>query len=187
MPSVYDLKPRFQALLRPLAGALARNGVTANQITVGTCAISIGVGLTLWQRPLWPLLPLWLFLRMAGNALDGLVAREHNQQSRFGALLNELTDPLADAFLFLPFLPIFGPVWIGSLVFLATFTELTSLAVLALSGHRPNHGPMGKSDRALALGLGAAWLALGFSLAEVFPALMALFLVATVFNRARQL
>ncbi|MBN9058691.1 MAG: hypothetical protein J0H21_05785 [Rhizobiales bacterium] len=34
MTSVYDLKPRFQALLRPLVGALVARGVTANQVTI---------------------------------------------------------------------------------------------------------------------------------------------------------
>lgn len=34
MPSVYDLKPRFQALLKPLVNSLAEAGVTANHVTV---------------------------------------------------------------------------------------------------------------------------------------------------------
>ena len=34
MPSVYDIKPRFQALLRPLVRRLAAAGTTANQVTV---------------------------------------------------------------------------------------------------------------------------------------------------------
>ena len=40
--SIYALKPRFQALLRPLAAALARAGVTANQVTVAACVVSVG-------------------------------------------------------------------------------------------------------------------------------------------------
>ena len=187
MPSVYDLKPRFQALLRPLVGRLAAIGVTPNQITLLTCAISIALGLALWRKPIWPLLPIWLFLRMALNAIDGMLAKEHGQQTRLGALLNELTDPIADAFLFLPFTAPLGPLWTGTLVFLATLTELTSLTVQTLTGARPNHGPMGKSDRALVLGGAAAWLALGGSLHEVFSPLMALLLVATVYNRAGQI
>jgi CDP-diacylglycerol--glycerol-3-phosphate 3-phosphatidyltransferase len=187
MPSVYDLKPRFQALLRPLVNRLAALGVTPNQITLLTCALSIALGLTLYHHPIWPLLPLWLFLRMALNAIDGLLAKEHNQQTRLGALLNELTDPIADAFLFLPFTAPLGPLWTGTLVFLSTLTELTSLTVQTLTGARPNHGPMGKSDRALLLGAAASWLALGGALHEVFSPLMALFLVATVYNRARQI
>ena len=42
--SIYALKPRFQALLRPLAAALAHSGVTANQATIATAAIYIAIG-----------------------------------------------------------------------------------------------------------------------------------------------
>ena len=77
MPSVYDLKPRFQALLRPLVGGLACAGAcTPNHVTVAAL-------LGLWrsaarcrlarQRPLLLLLlPAWLFVRMALNAMDGM-------------------------------------------------------------------------------------------------------------------
>ena len=34
MASIYDLKPKFQNLLRPITRALAGAGVTANQVTV---------------------------------------------------------------------------------------------------------------------------------------------------------
>jgi CDP-diacylglycerol---glycerol-3-phosphate 3-phosphatidyltransferase len=34
VPTVYALKPRFQALLRPLVDRLATAGVTANQVTI---------------------------------------------------------------------------------------------------------------------------------------------------------
>lgn len=186
MPSAYDLKPKFQALLRPVVVRLAAIGVTANQITIATCLISIALGLHLtYGAQHWILLPVWLFVRMACNAIDGMLAKEHNQATRLGALLNEMTDVIADAALLLPFVPVFGPLWTTVLVFLSTLTEFTSVAVLSITGTRPNHGPMGKSDRALALGILAGWLALGFTVHEVVPPLLALVLVATVYNRAR--
>ncbi|MEA2012673.1 MAG: CDP-alcohol phosphatidyltransferase family protein, partial [Verrucomicrobiota bacterium] len=40
-----DLKPAFQNLLRPICRALARAGVTANQITVAALLGSIVIGL----------------------------------------------------------------------------------------------------------------------------------------------
>ncbi len=44
-------------------------------------------------QPLWyALLPVWMLLRMALNAVDGMLAREFGQQSRLGAYLNELSD-----------------------------------------------------------------------------------------------
>ena len=190
MPSVYALKPRFQALLRPLVNRLAAIGVTANQVTVGTCVVSIALGLDLtYGSRRWLLLPVWLFLRMALNAIDGMLAREHNQASRLGALLNELTDVIADAALLLPFafLPGWNPVIVGAVVVLSGATEMTSLAGQSLTGVRRNDGPMGKSDRALVQAAVATWVGLGWQAHEVIAPLMALLLVATVYNRARHI
>ena len=39
--SLYQLKPRFQDLLRPFVSWLYRLGVTANQVTVCACAVSL--------------------------------------------------------------------------------------------------------------------------------------------------
>lgn len=39
--SVYRLKPAFVALLRPFARGLAAVGVTANQVTVAACLLSL--------------------------------------------------------------------------------------------------------------------------------------------------
>ena len=101
MASVYDLKPRFVALLRPLAGRLARAGVTANMVTLAAMADSIIVGsvLALWPdcQVLWLMLPAFLFLRMAANAVDGILAREFAMKSSLGAILNEVGDVVSDA------------------------------------------------------------------------------------------
>jgi len=87
--TLYDLKPRFQALLRPLVTRLAAAGVTANRVTVAAVLVSLGVGAFVFFNAgaRWPylLLPLWFFLRMALNAVDGMLAREFGQQSALGA------------------------------------------------------------------------------------------------------
>ena len=188
MPSVYALKPKFQALLRPIANRLAAIGVTANQVTVATCLMSIALGLDLaYGTRQWWMLPVWLFLRMACNAIDGMLAREHNQATRLGALLNELTDVLADAALLLPFayLPNWNPAVVGTVIVLAGLTEMTSAVGQTLTGNRRNDGPMGKSDRALFQGILGTWLALGREPSEWLAPLMAILVVATICNRAR--
>ena len=85
MPSVYKLKPAFQNRLRPLTIALAGKGVTANQITVLAAIISALQGVWIYNQPTNPIallfLPLVLFIRMALNAIDGMLAREHGQKS----------------------------------------------------------------------------------------------------------
>ena len=88
MATIYDLKPQFQKLLRPLAANLAKRGFTANDVTLGALLLSAvhGAWLALMPAWRWPLLllPVTLFLRMAFNAIDGMMAREHGQASARG-------------------------------------------------------------------------------------------------------
>ena len=67
MPSVYELKPKFQQLLRPFTAALYRAGITANGVTIFAAVASVGYGLWLALLPgsRWPwlLLPTFLLLR----------------------------------------------------------------------------------------------------------------------------
>ncbi|MCC5845393.1 MAG: CDP-alcohol phosphatidyltransferase family protein [Verrucomicrobia bacterium] len=157
--TVYDLKPRFQARLRPVCQRLADLGVTANQVTLAAVGLSAAAGgfmaLAPASRLPWLLLPAVLLLRMALNAVDGILAREHNMKSPLGALLNELGDVLSDAFLYLPFARL--PAWPGTLVvilvLLAGLTEMTGLMGAVLGGERRYDGPMGKSDRAVVFGI----------------------------------
>ncbi|WKB53926.1 CDP-alcohol phosphatidyltransferase family protein [Eleftheria terrae] len=169
--SIYQLKPRFQALLRPAVAGLARRGVTANQVTLAACAASVALGLALYvvrPAPAWlALLPLWLFLRMALNAVDGMLAREHGQQSRLGAYLNELTDVLSDAALYLP-LAAYAPFdgfWIATIALLAALSEMAGVLGQTLGASRRYDGPMGKSDRAFVFGA----LALAMAVAHPLP------------------
>ena len=169
MATIYDLKPKFQGLLRPLANKLAAAGVTANQVTLFACAWSIAHGLLIALNPtsrlLLVLLPVTLFIRMALNAIDGMLAREHGQKSKLGAILNELTDVVSDAALYLPLALVAGlaavPIVIAAL--LAGLSEMTGVVAQAIGAGRRYDGPMGKSDRAFAFGLLAFLLGIGFA------------------------
>jgi len=195
MASVYDLKPAFQRLLRPLCGALARAGVTANQVTVAAAVLSLAAGaLVAWRLAArWPLLliPGVLLVRMALNAIDGMLAREHGQKSALGGILNELGDVVSDAALYLPLalVPGIAPWLVVILVLLAGLTEMTGVVAVQIGASRRYDGPAGKSDRAVALG--ALCLALGLGVpagawTNVFLALLSAALVLTVVNRSRQ-
>lgn len=159
MHSVYAFKPRFQSLLRPLSRWLARSGVTANQVTVLAMLLSaaMGAAIAAWAGQRWPLLilPGVLLIRMALNALDGMLAREHNMQSRLGAVLNELGDVLSDGALYLPLalVPGMPAAMIAVLVLLAVIGEMAGVIGVQIGGRRRYDGPLGKSDRALALSL----------------------------------
>lgn len=193
--SIYALKPKFQALLRPLTTALARAGVTANQVTVAAAVVSVALGLLLVvrgdDRALFLLVPLWMFLRMAFNAIDGMLAREFGQKSRLGAYLNELTDVISDSALYLPFalVPPFSPLWTGTVIVLAVISEYAGVLGPMVGATRRYDGPMGKSDRAFLFGALGLWLGLAGSVPEwvgyVMP-IMAVALVATIVNRVRR-
>jgi len=189
--TLYDLKPVFQARLRPLAGRLAARGITANQVTIAAALISLLVGGLIWlsgARIAFLLLPFWYGLRMAFNAVDGMLAREHGQKSRLGAFLNELGDVVSDAALIAPFavLPVFYGFAVGLVVVLALLTEFAGVLAEALGGGRRYDGPMGKSDRALVFGSAGAWIGLSLPLpgwSVLFLYVLAALLVWTVVNR----
>lgn len=177
-----------------MARAIANAGGTANQVTVLAAIGSAVVGALIYVYPAasWPLLLVgpWLFVRMALNAIDGMLAREHGQKSALGGVLNELTDVLSDAALYLPFACVagFGPVLIVLVVFLATLTEMTGVICVQIGASRRYDGPFGKSDRAFAFGAMGLIVGLtGSSGAWInwLLAAMIVLLVLTVLNRAR--
>ena len=195
MLSIYQLKPRFQNLLRPLVQRLYDNGTTANQITVLAAVISILVGtvIALFASHTWlfALIPLWMILRMALNAIDGMLAREFGQQSRLGAYLNELCDVVADSALILPFalLPDVSLLLVLAVTLLALFSEYAGVLGPMVGASRRYDGPLGKSDRAFILGVLATGIALGWLGAlwiNGVLALVAALLVYTLINRVRQ-
>jgi CDP-diacylglycerol---glycerol-3-phosphate 3-phosphatidyltransferase len=165
--SVYDLKPKFQNLLRPLCEALARAGITANQVTLSAAVMSVASGAVIWAThgAAWALLllPPVLFVRMALNAIDGMLAREFVQKSALGAVLNELGDVVSDTALYLSFATIVGvnAALVGLVVAIAIMTEMAGVVAIQIGASRRYDGPFGKSDRAVFFGALALLLGLG--------------------------
>ncbi len=199
MATLYDIKPRFQALLRPLVRALADRGVTPNQVTGLALVLSLASGGLLAALPGqgWILIVLAavLFARMALNAVDGMLAREHGLATRFGALFNEIADVASDTALYLGLAVALAPYGIASQAVIAfavagLIAEFAGVLAPLIGAARRYDGPMGKSDRALVAGAVAVWVALGLPLAGgllpdlVFMAAAALGLW-TVVNRIR--
>ncbi|MGJ5675789.1 MAG: CDP-alcohol phosphatidyltransferase family protein [Nostochopsis sp.] len=169
MPSIYQLKPVFQNQLRPLVNRLATAGVTANQVTVVAIALSslTGGAIAIWHQREWLLLlvPLALFVRMALNAIDGMLAHEHDMKTPLGAILNELGDVVADAVLYLPFslIPGISGIFVVPIVILSVISELAGVLGVTTGGKRQYDGPMGKSDRAFVFSLVALFLTCGLT------------------------
>lgn len=193
--SVYQLKPKFQALLRPLVQKMYRAGVTANQVTIGACVGSLViagvVALLASHGWIFWLIPLWMFIRMALNAIDGMLAREFGQKSGLGAYFNELCDVIADSALFLvfAFIPAVCASLVVLIVILSMLTEYAGVMGPLVGASRRYDGPMGKSDRALAFGVMSAGVAIGWlplTWINLLLCLLALLLVYTVINRIKQ-
>ncbi|WP_374574512.1 CDP-alcohol phosphatidyltransferase family protein [Acinetobacter sp.] len=204
MPSIYQLKPAFQNLLRPLVRALYRMGVSANAVTLSAMFISVGLAAGLYAYYLthavnWLILlfPLWMLLRMAFNAIDGMLAREFQQQSKLGAFYNELCDIISDTALYLCLIA-FSAVQNELLLlaaFLAILAEYAGVMAPLVGQERRYDGPMGKSDRAFWFSLiciillAQHWLAFSaqllFYLCSGLLALINLLLCLTVYNRIK--
>jgi len=195
MASIYDLKPRFQALLRPTVERLAAAGVTANQVTLAAMVLSIVAGAVIalfaGSRLVLLILPLTLFARMALNAIDGMLAREHSQKSRLGALLNEIGDVVSDLALYLALVPALGAYGVAATPIVAfavgaVLTEFAGVLGQTIGGGRRYDGPMGKSDRAAAVGTTAflhALFGLPVVLLDGIFVTLALTTLWTVWNR----
>lgn len=193
--TIYDLKPAFQNLLRPVCRALAAAGITANQVTIAALLVSFAVGALFALRPDVPwvalLIPAWLFLRMALNAIDGMLAREHNMQSELGGFLNELSDVAADAALYLPFalVPGISAELVIAIVILSTLTEMAGVVAVQVGASRRYDGPMGKSDRAFVFGLLGLLLGLGLEpgwWVNGALGVVAILAAVTILNRVRR-
>ena len=176
-------------------GSLASSGITANQVTILAMLLSFAAGGMIYMFPAqhWPLLtiPIVLFVRMALNAIDGMLARDHNMKSSLGALLNELGDVLSDVALYLPLALIEGinAGWLVVIVLLAVISEMAGVVAVQIGAQRRYDGPMGKSDRAFLFG--AIGLVLGMGIdpqpwMDYLLVIVFLLLCLTIINRAHK-
>lgn len=195
--TTYSLKTQFQNLLRPFAYRLNDWGITPNQTTVITCLLSFTyAALVVYvQLPiLFYLFPVFFVVRMALNAIDGIMAKEKNKITKLGAILNEIGDVLSDAVLAAVFFFVSGVnvnyLWL--FIYLSLFVECAGLWAYLLKHERFYNGPLGKSDRGIILTLmafNAGWMLHSPGTAKLFINEILLvslpLLVLTVFNRVR--
>jgi len=199
MVSIYQSKTAFQNQLRPLVNQLAAWRISPNQVTGSAILLSATTGLALvlstqfmipFPTTKWVLLslPLVLLARMALNAIDGMLAREHSQMTKLGCIFNELGDVLSDVALYLPFTLISGvsaPLVVGIIIF-AIASEMVGVLGYEIDHKRHYEGPMGKSDRAFVFGLIGLLLGLGIAPTQWLTILLSgvIFLqIWTIINR----
>jgi len=152
--------PEYQQIRRSIAKSAGR--ILVNELSeegMAALVLSVAAGAALALFPTHPA-ALWagavaLLLRMALNAMDGMLAREHRLVTPLGGALNETGDVLADLALYLP-LALFRPeaaIPIVAFNFASVLTEFCGLLGPSLGVERRYDGPMGKSDRAFGVGL----------------------------------
>tara|TARA_B100000965_G_C19419527_1_gene681471 strand:+ start:187 stop:789 length:603 start_codon:yes stop_codon:yes gene_type:complete len=159
MISVYKIKPKFQKSLQPILVILRKIGVSPNQITIFTILFSFIIGYFLIngiENKIWFLfVSLGLLVRMALNALDGMMAKKYNLQSTKGEILNEIGDIISDVAIYFPFI-YFDSInieYVIIFIVLSIINEFCGILSKSIYGERRYDGPMGKSDRALLVGL----------------------------------
>jgi CDP-diacylglycerol--glycerol-3-phosphate 3-phosphatidyltransferase len=192
--STYSWKKGFQNLWRPIVAKLLSSGVTPNQVTFGTLVLSVGFAVALSQASAsisvyWSV-PVFLFIRMALNAIDGMMAREGAMESPLGVFLNEMGDVVADVALFFALCPS-GVVRLEPMIVfanLAVLSEMAGVVAVQVGATRRYEGPMGKSDRAVLIALISILLALGIKNVLIYDVLLGIgsaALIITIFNRTR--
>jgi CDP-diacylglycerol--glycerol-3-phosphate 3-phosphatidyltransferase len=164
-------------------------------VTLAAVAVSVATGVFVAAAPtsraVLLSVPIVLFFRLALNAVDGMLAREHGQKSRLGAVLNELGDVVSDAGLYLPlaFVPGVSALGVTLVVVLSIVSEMAGVVAVQIGANRRYDGPLGKSDRAFAFG--CIYFALGCGVEagrwlDVVLGILGLLAAITIVNRSRR-
>jgi CDP-diacylglycerol--glycerol-3-phosphate 3-phosphatidyltransferase len=154
---LYDLKPAFRRVLSGLLPAL--RPVHPDVLTWAALACAVVAAVLIARsggRGSIALLvvPLLLFLRIALNALDGLLAVATGKARAFGEVLNEATDRLADAALLLgiAYSPYSSPAIALPALAAVLFSSYVGILGKAVGAGRQYGGVLGKADRMLWIG-----------------------------------
>lgn len=160
MDGLYALKPWYADRLAGLRCGLARRHVAPDTVTAAGIAFAAGAALALALLPApWAAVavaPL-LAARLAAANLDGALARETGRTTRWGSVLNELGDRVADLIVIAAFAAHAPVALVGMAALAATLPSWVSLAGTAAGAEvRRNGGPVGKTERCLLAGVAAA-------------------------------
>ena len=101
------IRKAWEVVMRPVAGAVGRSGLTPNTVTVLGVATQI-VAAVMILRGRFLVAACVAAVAALLDSLDGVLARARGMSSRFGALLDSTTDRLSDALLFLPLAWLYG-------------------------------------------------------------------------------
>lgn len=172
--AIYEVKPLFQKTLSPIANFFIHFKIHPTVINYLALITSFIAGIMLLLMNIYPyflfIIPVLLFIRIAFNALDGMVARGLKVSSVNGEISNEFIDRLSDAAIFICLTFYFirdftfndlTTTWkveiqfIWGFIFIILFLLNSFVGVLAkaIGKSRIYSGFIGKADRMFYLGL----------------------------------
>jgi len=192
--SLYSLKNWFQRKLGGLVSFLCFLNVSANHVTFFSVLISAFTGFFIFfisnkeeMRVYFLIVPVLFFVRIILNILDGLIAKKRKINSGFGMILNEVSDVVSDALVFLPFLFVkeLNVVFLVLFVFFSFLSEFAGAVAFMVCKKRSVAGPMGKPDRLFVFGLISISIAVGFWVEKLNDVLILTntLLLLTIYNR----
>ena len=161
MLGLYALKPWYTRQLTPIVNLAVAHRVSPDVFTAAGVGAAGAAGVTValgW----WPLVALFLALRLAGANLDGAVARARGVSRPWGFVVNEIGDRASDLLTFaglavwaaqqrgpgLHFLS-WPVIMVMAAALAATLPTFASLAAAGAGAERRNGGPLGKTERCL--------------------------------------
>lgn len=151
---IYSIKPEFQKFLSPVMRLFVKLGIGPTAINILALLFSIAGGLAIYcssfNLMLLSAVPFIAFIRIALNALDGMVARDTKAKNQeFGEVLNEFIDRLSDIafFLGIAFVSYANAALALSSLACILLVSYAGIVGKAAGGSRQYTGLMGKADR----------------------------------------
>lgn len=160
MNGLYSLKPWYATRLRGLRWVLVARRVSPDAVSLAGVGFGAAAGAALWFVPTGPVaavaVGVLLAARLACANLDGGIAREGGGTSRFGAVVNELSDRLAELGALAGTLALAPPPSVLAAMLASSAPSWVALAGAAAGERRLQGGPVGKTERTVLLVLIAA-------------------------------
>ncbi|MEO5722089.1 MAG: CDP-alcohol phosphatidyltransferase family protein, partial [Chthoniobacterales bacterium] len=156
----------FRGTARFATNVCVRWQIHPDAISYSSMALAVAAAISFWKSGAHPWLllvaPLFCYLRLWCNMLDGMVALESGQASLRGEILNDLPDRVSDVVIFagVAHSGLMNPVVGYWAAIFAVLTAYVGLMGQAVGRRREFGGIMSKPWRMVMLHLGA-WITLG--------------------------
>jgi len=155
MFGLYALKPWYASRLGGVRRMLLAWRVSPNAVSLAGIALGGAAGATIVAlRPgLTEAVVVAVLLagRLACANLDGGLARESGRATRFGVVVNELGDRVAELAALAGLLALASPALVATAALAASAPSWVSLAGVTAGAGRLQTGPVGKTERCLIL------------------------------------